>query len=214
MKTHIEMLKEMGVSSADAEQYIDDLENNLPKFGIADSRQRLAHFFAQVLHESGGMHYDIENLNYSAKALRTIFAKYFKTDDEANLYARNPEKIANRVYCNRMGNGSESSGDGWKYRGRGLIQLTGKANYRAFADWIGDKKVVDEPDLVAAEYAVHSAIYFWDKNNLNIIADKDDILQLTKCINGGENGLSHRKELFNKANGLLAMLNLQVSSIA
>ena len=214
MKTHIEMLKEMGVSNEDAEQYVDDLESTLPKYGIADSRQRLAHFFAQVLHESGCMRFDMENLNYSAKALRAVFGKYFKTDEEANAYARKPEKIANRVYCNRMGNGSESSGDGWKYRGRGLIQLTGKNNYKAFADWVGDPKIMDDPDLVATEYAVHSAIFFWDKNSLNKIADKDDIVRLTKCINGGQNGLAHRKELLNKANGLLAMLNLQDSAVA
>ena len=214
MKTHIEMLKEMGVSSEDAGQYVDDLESALPKYGIADSGQRLAHFFAQVIHESGCMHFDMENLNYSAKALRAVFGKYFKTDEEANAYARNPEKIANHVYCNRMGNGSESSGDGWKYRGRGLIQLTGKTNYKAFADWVGDQRVIDDPDLVATEYAVHSAVFFWDKNNLNKLADKDDIVRLTKCINGGTNGLAHRKELLNKANGLIAMLNLQDSAVA
>ena len=159
MKTHVEMLKEMGVSVDDAERYIDDLEEALSKYGIADSRERLAHFFAQVLHESGCMRYDMENLNYSAKALRAVFGKYFKTKQEAEAYARNPEKIANRVYSNRMGNGSESSGDGWKYRGRGLIQLTGKKNYKAFAAWVGDDRVIDDPDLVASEYAVHSAVF-------------------------------------------------------
>lgn len=214
MKTHIEMLKEMGVSSEDAEQYIGDLERTLPKYGIADSRRRLAHFFAQVMHESGFMHFDMENMNYSAQALRTVFGKYFKTEKEAEAYARKPEKIANRVYSNRMGNGSESSGDGWKYRGRGLIQLTGKANYKAFADWVGDQTIMDDPDIVATEYAVHSAIFFWDKNRLNTLADKDDIERLTKRINGGVNGLAHRKELLNKANGLLAMLNLQESAVA
>ena len=211
MKTHVEMLKEMGVSADDAEQYIDDLEGALPKYGIADSRERLAHFFAQVLHESGCMRYDMENLNYSAKALRAVFGKYFKTEQEAEAYARNPEKIANRVYSNRMGNGSETSGDGWKYRGRGLIQLTGKNNYKAFAKWVGDDRVIDDPDLVATEYAVHSAVFFWDKNKLNNIADKDDVVRLTKRINGGVNGLAHRKELLNKANGLLAMLDLRDS---
>lgn len=120
------MLKEIGVSSEDADQYNDDLENALPKYGIADSRQRLAHYFALVLHESGFMHFDMGNMNYSAKALRAVFGKYVKTEKEAEAYARKPEKIANRVYSSRMGNGSESSGDGWKYRGRGLIQLTGK----------------------------------------------------------------------------------------
>lgn len=208
MRTRVEMLKEMGVSDHDAEQYIGDLEHVLPKYGIADSKTRLAHFFSQVLHESGCMHFDMENLNYSAKALRAVFGKYFRTDEDAERYARQPEKIANRVYANRMGNGSEASGDGWKYRGRGLIQLTGKTNYQAFAEWINDARVVDEPDLVATEYAVHSAVFYWDRNGLNKVADRDDVVLLTRKINGGENGLSHRRELLNKARGLLAMLDL------
>ncbi|MFN2190335.1 MAG: glycoside hydrolase family 19 protein [Candidatus Promineifilaceae bacterium] len=208
MKTHIEMLKEMGVSSEDAEQYINDLELTLPKYGIADSRVRLAHFFSQVLHESGCMRYDMENLNYSAKSLRAVFGKYFKTLSQAESYARQPEKIANRVYANRMGNGSESSGDGWRYRGRGLIQLTGKNNYKVFARWIGDDQVLADPDIVASEYAVHSAVFFWDKNNLNKVADRDDVVVMTKRINGGTNGLAHRTELLTKAKGLLAMLEL------
>ncbi|MEW8561534.1 MAG: glycoside hydrolase family 19 protein [Candidatus Thiodiazotropha sp.] len=209
MKTRVEMLKEMGVSSTDAEQYIDDLELTLPKYGIANSKVRLAHFFSQVLHESGCMRYDMENLNYSAKALRAVFGKYFKTKRQAEGYARQPEKIANKVYANRMGNGVESSGDGWKYRGRGLIQLTGKNNYRAFAKWIDDDRIMDDPDLVASEYAVHSAVFYWDKNNLNKIADKDDVVRMTKRINGGTNGLAHRTELLTKAKGLLAMLDLK-----
>ena len=208
MKTHIEMLKEMGVSSEDAEQYINDLELTLPKYGIADSRVRLAHFFSQVLHESGCMRYDMENLNYSAKSLRAVFGKYFKTLSQAESYARQPEKIANRVYANRMGNGSESSGDGWRYRGRGLIQLTGKNNYKVFARWIGDDQVLADPDIVASEYAVHSAVFYWDKNNLNKVADRDDVVVMTKRINGGTNGLAHRTELLTKAKGLLAMLDL------
>ena len=209
MRTRIEMLREMGVSTEDSEQYIDDLEDVLPKYGIAGSKLRLAHFFSQILHESGCMRYDMENLNYSAKALRAVFGKYFKTMRQAESYARQPEKIANRVYAKRMGNGSEASGDGWKYRGRGLIQLTGKNNYKAFAEWIGDDQVLDDPDLVASEYAVHSAVYYWDRHKLNKIADRDDIVRLTKRINGGVNGLTHRRELLNKANGLLAMLELK-----
>lgn len=208
MKTRVEMLKEMGVANNDAEQYIGDLESVLPKYGIADSKLRLAHFFSQILHESGCMRFDMENLNYSSDALLRVFGKYFKTREEADACARQPEKIANRVYANRMGNGSESSGDGWKYRGRGLIQLTGKNNYKAFAEWVGDPRIMDEPDLVASVYAVHSAVFFWDRNNLNKVADKDDVVALTRKINGGENGLSHRRELLNKANGLLAMLDL------
>ncbi len=208
MKTHVEMLKEMGVSSHDADQYIEPLEEALPKYGIAASKLRLAHFFAQVLHESGCMRFDMENLNYSADALRKVFGKYFKTLEDAGACARQPERIANRVYADRMGNGDEASGDGWKFRGRGLIQLTGRQNYRAFAEWVGDPRVMDDPDLVASEYAVQSAVFFWDRNGLNALADRDDVVGLTRKINGGDNGLAHRRELLNKANGLLAMLDL------
>ena len=154
------------------------------------------------------MRFNMENLNYSSKALRAVFGKYFKTTNQANNYARKPQKIANKVYANRMGNGSETSGDGWKYRGRGLIQLTGKNNYKDFSKWIGNDGVIDDPDLVATEYAVHSAVFYWDKKKLNKIADQDDVRKMTKRINGGLNGLSHRKELLNKANGLLAMLDI------
>jgi predicted chitinase len=208
MKTRIEMLKEMGVSDDDARQYIPDLEKTLPKYGIADSRLRLAHFFAQILHESGCLRFDMENLNYSADALLRVFGKYFRTKEEANAYARQPERIANRVYASRMGNGDEGSGDGWRFRGRGLIQLTGRANYKAFAAWVGDSRIMDDPDLVANEYAVHSAVFFWDRQKLNALADKDDVEGLTRKINGGVNGLAHRKELLHKASGLLNMLDL------
>ena len=208
MRTRIEMLKEMGVSENDATQYIGQLEQVLPRYGIAESKLRLAHFFAQVLHESGCMRFDMENLNYSADALRRVFAKYFPTKAEADAYARNPERIANRVYANRMGNRSEASGDGWRFRGRGLIQLTGRSNYRAFAAWLDDERIVEDPDLVSSEYAVHSAVFFWDKNGLNRLADRDDVVAVTRRINGGDNGLAHRRELLNKANGLLSMLDL------
>ena len=208
MHVHVELLKEMGVAENDALQYLDDIRKVLPRFGIADSSTRIAHFFSQVLHESGSMRYDTENLNYSAKALRLVFGKYFKTAKEAKAYARQPEKIANRVYARRMGNGTEASGDGWKYRGRGFIQLTGKNNYRAFAKWIGDPEVLENPDVVATDYPVHSAVFYWDTNNLNKIADLDDVKKLTKKINGGYNGLAHRQELHTKAKGLVTMLQL------
>ena len=157
MATRVEMLQEMGVSGADAAQYVGQFEELLPKFGVADSQQRLAHFFAQVLHESGCLRFDTEGLNYSEAGLLKVFPKYFRTAEEAKAYARQPEKIANRVYSNRMGNGDEASGDGWKYRGRGLIQLTGKDNYQAFATWVGDPLIMKDPNLVSSEYAVHSA---------------------------------------------------------
>jgi len=162
------------------------------------SPNRAAHFFAQTAHESGGFKAFSENLNYSAKGLRGIFRKYFPTDALANAYARQPMKIANRVYANRMGNGPESSGDGWKYRGRGPLQLTGKDNYRAFGRYIGrEQEVLDNPDLVANELGFESALWFFDHNKLWSICDQGvgdtAILALTKRINGGTHGLDDRK---------------------
>jgi putative chitinase len=152
-----------------------------------------AHFFAQTAHESGNFKAFSENLNYSAEGLLRIFSKYFDVAT-AKQYARQPEKIANRVYANRMGNGDEASGDGFKYKGRGALQLTGKSNYNDFAKWLG--KTID-PNDVADEYAFESAKYFFDKNKLWVICDKgiDDatILALTKRINGGTHGLDDRK---------------------
>lgn len=161
------------------------------------NRNRAAHFFAQCAHESGGFKAFSENLNYSAQGLRNIFGKYFPTAELANAYARQPQKIANRVYANRMGNGDEASGDGWKYRGRGALQLTGKFSYQAFADYIGRPEVMTNPDLVATELCFESALWFFDKNKLWSICDQGitdaAILQLTKRINGGTHGLEDRK---------------------
>ena len=165
---------------------------------------RAAHFFAQTAHETGGFKAFSENLNYSASGLQGIFGKYFPGTLEES-YARNPEKIANRVYADRMGNGNEASGDGWKYRGRGALQLTGKANYKAFADYLGKQEIMETPDLVATTYAFESAMFFFDKNKLWSICDQGvneaAILSLTKRINGGTNGLDHRKVLTNKYYG-------------
>jgi putative chitinase len=158
---------------------------------------RAAHFFAQTAHETGGFKAFAENLNYSAQGLQGIFGKYFPGTLEES-YARNPEKIANRVYADRMGNGNEASGDGWKYRGRGALQLTGKANYEAFAKYLGNPEIVTNPDLVATTYAFESAMFFFDKNKLWDICDKgvskETILALTKRINGGTHGLADREE--------------------
>jgi putative chitinase len=156
---------------------------------------RAAHFFAQTAHETGGFKAFSENLNYSASGLQGIFGKYFPGTLEES-YARNPEKIANRVYADRMGNGNEASGDGWKYRGRGALQLTGKANYKAFADYLGKQEIMETPDLVATTYAFESAMFFFDKNKLWSICDQGvndaAILALTKRINGGTHGLDDR----------------------
>ena len=162
------------------------------------NKNRAAHFFAQTAHESGNFKAFSENLNYSAKGLRGVFRKYFPTDALARQYERQPQKIANRVYANRMGNGPESSGDGWKYRGRGPLQLTGKDNYRAFGRYIGrEQEILDNPDLVATELGFESALWFFDANKLWSICDQGindaAILQLTKRINGGTHGLDDRK---------------------
>jgi len=161
------------------------------------SPNRAAHFFAQTAHESGGFKTFSENLNYSAKGLRETFGKYFKTDLDAQMCARQPQRIANRVYANRMGNGDMSSGDGWNYRGRGALQLTGKDNYEAFAMYIGRPDVMSNPDLVSGELCFESALWFFDKNKLWGICDqgvKDTaILALTKRINGGTHGLDDRR---------------------
>ena len=159
---------------------------------------RAAHFFGQTGHETNSYKAFSENLNYSAGGLKKIFGKYFPGDLEEE-YARRPEKIASRVYGNRMGNGDEESGDGWKYRGRGALQLTGKNNYTAFAKYLDKPEILDNPDLVATEYAFESAMFFFDKNNLWSICDKgidsNTITKLTRRINGGTNGLDHRKLL-------------------
>ena len=161
------------------------------------NKNRAAHFFAQTAHESGNFKAFSENLNYGAKGLRGIFRKYFPTDALAKAYERKPAKIANRVYGNRMGNGDEASGEGFAFRGRGALQLTGKFNYKAFSDYIGRPEVMTNPDIVATELAFESALWFFDKNKLWGICDQGindaAILALTKRINGGTHGLEDRK---------------------
>jgi putative chitinase len=162
---------------------------------------RAAHFFAQTSHESGGFKAFSENLNYSAQGLQGIFGKYFPGNLEES-YARNPEKIANRVYALRMGNGDEKSGDGFKFRGRGALQLTGKDNYAAFAKYLNKPEIMTNPDLVATTYSFESAMFFFDKNKLWEICDKGindaAILALTKRINGGTHGLEDRNQKTKK----------------
>lgn len=170
------------------------------------SPERAAHFFAQTAHETGNFKAFSENLNYSADGLNKIFPKYFKNAGrDANAYARNPEKIANVVYASRMGNGDEASGDGWKFRGRGALQLTGKSNYQAFADYLKKPEIMENPDLVATEYSFESAMFFFERNKLWDICDKgvndDTILAITKRINGGTHGLDDRKEKTKKYYG-------------
>lgn len=199
-----DLLTRMGATGVNADKYLDALNAVLAAHGI-DSEARIAHFLAQVMHESGCLRLVEENLNYSAEGLRKTFRKYFSTDAEAQAYARKPERIGSRVYGGRMGNGPEATGDGYRYRGRGLIQLTGKANYRSFSDWVG-ADVVANPDWVAERYAVQSAVYFWEKNNLNALADIDDLASITRRINGGLNGYEDRHALLLKARRALAEL--------
>jgi len=176
------------------DHWFEALEKILPDYEI-DTPARVAAFLAQCAHESGGFNAIQENLNYRAVTLRKVFPKYFPTDALAEDYAGRPNKaeaIANRVYASRMGNGDEESGEGYAYRGRGLIQLTGKSNYQACGEALG-VDLVENPDLVATpQYAALSAGWFWNKNKLNNYADKKDMEGLTKKINGGTHGIEDR----------------------
>jgi putative chitinase len=166
---------------------------------------RLAHFLAQCGHESGGFKITTENLNYSAAGLQSIFKKYF-TAESAKEYQRKPEKIANIVYANRMGNGPQTSGEGFKFRGRGYIQLTGKDNYSAF-DKVVEEDIVATPELVATKYPLLSAAWFFHKNGLHKIADEGAtdavVTKVTRRVNGGTIGLADRIKHFNEYNNLL-----------
>jgi len=178
----------------------------MESFGV-NTPLRLAHFLAQCGHESGEFRLTQENLNYSAKGLMGIFKKYFPTQALADAYARKPEKIANRVYGNRMGNGPETSGEGFKFRGRGYIQLTGKQNYTAFDAAVPDD-ILANPDLVSTKHALASAAWFWKKNGLNLIADTGSstevVTKITKRVNGGTIGLADRIKHFKEYHALLA----------
>ena len=197
------------IISADADDWYDALCDLLPKYGITTER-RVAHFLSQCAHESAGFKRLEENLNYSAKALRAVFGRYFGDAPKADAdeYARNPEMIANRVYNDtyrkyKMGNTEE--GDGYRFRGRGLKQLTGRDNYTRFG------KTVDMTAEEAAEYvatpagAIESACWFWDANNLNDIADTDNVVKMTKKINGGNIGLEDRQKRYTHAMQVLGM---------
>ena len=195
---------------------VDKLKGHIPDGVIAqipavqekfeiNTPLRLAHFLAQCGHESGGFKVVSENLNYSAAGLQSIFKKYF-TPESAKEYQRKPEKIANIVYANRMGNGPQASGEGYKFRGRGYIQLTGKDNYSAFDKTVEDD-ILASPDLVATKYPLLSAAWFFHKNGLNKIADEGAtdvvVIKVTKRVNGGTIGLSDRIKHFNEYNNLL-----------
>jgi len=185
------------------EDLAEVLNELFPKYNIT-TLNRAAGFIAQCGHESNGFTVLKENLNYSAQGLRGVFGKYFKDDATANAYAKQPEKIANRIYASRMGNGDEHSGDGYKYRGRGAIQLTGHDNYTRFAESIG-KDMDDTIDYLGTlDGAVESACWFWQTNKLNAICDADDIVTMTKRINGGTIGLDDRTAHYKLAKQVLA----------
>lgn len=180
-----------------AELWIDPLNATMRQFAINTPR-RIAHFLAQTAHESGGFKYTVENLNYSAEGLQRVFKKYFQTEALARAYARKPQAIASRVYADRMGNGDEASGDGWRYRGRGLIQLTGRSNYAAFSQGAAID-ALGEPDLVARPpLAALSAGWFWQANGLNALADKGSVEAITRRVNGGAHGLEERRRFYEQ----------------
>lgn len=202
MQITVQQFKELFPKNVNAQEWVDAMNDILPDFEI-NTPKRVAAFLAQCGHESGGFMTLKENLNYSADGLRNIFGKYFPDVNSAQSYARQPERIANKVYANRMGNGPESSGDGWKYRGRGPIQLTGKDNYRAFAtDYFEDPEtLLNDPDLLIDHIptSLLAAVWFWQKNKLNDQADSGDIKLMTKKINGGYIGLEDRIKHYNHA---------------
>lgn len=183
---------------------INELKEHYQKYNIT-SVLRLSHFLAQCAHESALFRFTTENLNYSADGLRRIFPRYFP-GNLAEAYARQPQRIASRAYANRMGNGDEASGDGWKYRGRGYLQLTGKNNYQAFSNYSGTN-VVDNPDLVATKYPLSSAGFFFVTNNLWSLCDRghtnNDVTAVTRRVNGGTNGLADRINQFNRFYNIL-----------
>ena len=191
-------LKQIIPKNPYVEHWHKALAQLLPEYEI-NTPQRMAAFLAQCAHESGGFLAIKENLNYRAASLRKTFAKYFPTDELAQQYANKPQAIANKVYANRMGNGDEASGDGYRYSGRGLIQLTGKDNYFWFASSINLTPEAASEYMETFEGAAQSACWFWETNNLNTWADAGDILTLTKRINGGTIGLEDRKKHYEHA---------------
>ena len=197
------ILKKVFPKAKTPKKLFDAMDELFPKYSV-DTPERIAGFLAQCGHESGGFRFVEENLNYSAKALDSVFGKYFKNGErDAKKYARKPEKIANVVYANRMGNGDEDSGDGWQFKGRGYIQLTGRNNYTSFAESV--ELDLDEciDYLKTPKGALESALWFWDTNKLNRYSDKHDVKGMTKRVNGGYNGLEDREHHWEKVLELL-----------
>lgn len=185
------------------DELLAELNNIVERYGINKTPRRFSHFMAQLAHESANFSKLEENLYYRPQRLLEVFARYFTDLTHAEQYARNPEKLANRVYANRMGNGDEASEDGYRYRGRGYIQLTGKDNYINIGDRIG-KDLVNSPDLVAEDpkIALLVAADYWDSRNINAAADLDDVERVTELINGGHKGLDDRERLLRHAKSI------------
>ena len=196
MQLTVSQLKEMVPGILYADHWVKALNQLLPDYEI-NTPKRVAAFVAQCAHESGGFRFLSENLNYKAESLMKVFPKYFQDMGTAKSYEKQPAKIANKIYGKRMGNGDEASGDGFKYRGRGLIQLTGKTNYEWFAASIEVNPEEASAYLETFEGAAQSACWFWESNNLNKEADAGDIKQMTKKINGGYIGLDDRIKHYN-----------------
>lgn len=198
----LEQFKAIFKTCKQSTTWYDLLNSELPKHGIV-TKEKIAAFLAQTGHESSEFNTLTENLNYSGDRLKVIFPKYFK-DKDVSKFHRNPEAIANVVYANRMGNGDQVSGDGYKFRGRGVLQVTGKSNYMKCSEFLfgSDDVLVNDPDmLMLPEHALGSALWFWKANNLLAV---NDFILLTKKINGGTIGLSHRQEIYQKALSVLS----------
>jgi len=207
MNLSVDQLKNLIRTNVDYVNWYNALIKVLPDYQI-DTPERLAAFISQCAHESNDFTEIQENLNYKAESLMRTWPSHFPTMEIANQYAHNQEMIANRAYANRMGNGSESSGDGWKFCGRGLIQLTGRSNYQNFADSL-QMNIDDVPAYLGTyEGAVQSACFFWENNNINEWADKRDNKRITKIINGGDLGLEDRMKRYDEAYNILFYGNM------
>lgn len=206
MQLTLDQLKQLLPKNSSVEDWHEALSQLLPKYEI-NTPLRIAAFIAQCSHESGHFEKLVENLNYGSKGLVMTWPKRFTTTDLVNKYTRQPEMIANFVYANRLGNGDEASGDGWKYRGRGLIQLTGKYNYQKFADEVGMSLEEVIPYLETKQGAAEAACFFWKNNKLNKFADAKDIKGLTKAINGGLTGIDDRIQQYEHALNILGSNN-------
>jgi putative chitinase len=189
-----EQLAKLGINP----DWLPWIQKTCDRYSI-NNTVRQAAFLGQCMHESANFKVLQENLNYSANGLKAVWGSRFPSDEIANKYARHPDMIANKVYANRMGNGDEESGDGWKYRGRGLIQCTGKDLYKTLSDALNIDLIADPDLLTEMPYASMSAGWFWNKKGLNALADAKDYKEMTKRINGGFNGLDDRIVKINKA---------------